>query len=93
MDSSLLLLLGIGYACLNVLSFVAFGLDKYKAQSGSWRISENTLLILAACGPFGAVAGMKGFRHKTRHVKFFLVPVFAVLHAALILWLWPRLFS
>jgi uncharacterized membrane protein YsdA (DUF1294 family) len=34
---------------------------------------------------------MIGFRHKTRHVKFFLVPVFAILHVVLILLLWPWL--
>jgi uncharacterized membrane protein YsdA (DUF1294 family) len=49
------------------------------------RSSESTLLLLAAFGPFGALTAMIGFRHKIRHAKFFLVPVFALLHVVLIL--------
>jgi uncharacterized membrane protein YsdA (DUF1294 family) len=53
------------------------------------RTFENSLLLFAAIGPFGALTAIMGFRHKIRHVKFFLVPVFAVLHMVLIVWLWP----
>ncbi|MCK9579573.1 MAG: DUF1294 domain-containing protein [Methanoregula sp.] len=93
MDTTQLLVIGTGYACLNVLAFGAFARDKLKAKASTWRTPETTLLILAALGPFGAVAAMKVFRHKTRQVKFYLVPLFAVLHAVLIIWLWPRIFG
>ena len=32
---------------INVLTFLVYGIDKWKAKQGSWRISEATLLILA----------------------------------------------
>ena len=38
----------------------------------SWRISEASLLILAVIGgSIGALLGMKVWRHKTMHKKFF----------------------
>jgi uncharacterized membrane protein YsdA (DUF1294 family) len=77
------------YAGLNVLVFAAFARDKLKAKANLWRIPEITLLLLAVLGPFGALAAMTGFRHKTRHMKFFFVPVFAILHLLLFVWLWP----
>ena len=44
---------------------------KWKAKKGSWRISEATLLILAAIGgSIGALLGMKIWHHKTMHKKF-----------------------
>jgi uncharacterized membrane protein YsdA (DUF1294 family) len=77
------------YAGLNILTFAVFTLDKLKAKMKMGRSSENSLLLLATLGPFGALTVMMGFRHKTRHMKFFLVPVFAILHVVLILLLWP----
>ena len=78
------------YASLNILAFTAFTFDKLRAKMKGGRISEFTLLLLAALGPFGALAAMVGLRHKTRHVKFFLIPLFAIVHMVLILLLWPR---
>ena len=44
---------------------------KVKAKKGSWRISEATLLILAAIGgSIGALLGMQVWHHKTMHKKF-----------------------
>jgi uncharacterized membrane protein YsdA (DUF1294 family) len=85
-----LFILGIIYAGLNVLAFVAFASDKLKAKTNRWRTPENALLLLAMLGPVGALAAMTGLRHKTRHVKFFLVPVFLILHLLLFFWLWPQ---
>ena len=60
---------GIGYAL--VLLAVAYGIDKMKAESGRWRISESTLLMLALVGgSLGAYAGRAAFRHKTRKPPF-----------------------
>ena len=57
--------------CINVLTFLVYGIDKWKAKQGRWRISEGTLLILAIIGgSIGALLGMKVWHHKTKHKKF-----------------------
>ena len=75
----------IGYILINILSFIVFFADKVKAKNGKWRISEKTLLILAAFGPFGATLSMNRFRHKTRKLKFKLVYVALLIHVILLL--------
>jgi uncharacterized membrane protein YsdA (DUF1294 family) len=56
---------------MNIVVFIAFGADKFKAKKGRKRISEATLLLLAAAGgSIGALLGMKVFHHKTLHAKF-----------------------
>ena len=35
---------------INIVTFQVYGIDKWKAKQGSWRISEATLLILAVIG-------------------------------------------
>lgn len=71
--SSLILYLII----INVITFVIFGVDKYKAIRQEWRIRESTLLGLALIG--GSIGGwiaMYIFHHKTKKVKFFVgIPV------------------
>lgn len=34
----------------NVVTFFTYGIDKYKAKKGKWRISEVTLLLMAFWG-------------------------------------------
>lgn len=74
---------------VNLIAFFAYGHDKVKARSGQWRTRESTLLGLAAIGgSFGALMGMRVFRHKTRHAKFFLgVPALLIAQLALAAWL------
>ena len=56
---------------INILTFAVYGIDKWKAKQGSWRISEATLLMLAVIGgTIGALLGMQVWRHKTMHLKF-----------------------
>ena len=58
---------------INVLTFLIYGVDKWKAQRDRWRIPEDTLIWLAvAGGSVGALLGMNLFRHKAKHRKFFL---------------------
>jgi uncharacterized membrane protein YsdA (DUF1294 family) len=58
-------------AVVNVWTFMLFGLDKIRAEEGSWRISEATLLMWSLWGGiFGAHAGRAAFRHKTRKQPF-----------------------
>ncbi|MCR5642814.1 MAG: DUF1294 domain-containing protein [Prevotella sp.] len=55
---------------INVLTFLVYGIDKWKAWKNMWRISEATLLILAIIGGcIGALSGMKVWHHKTMHKK------------------------
>lgn len=60
-----------------MITFVIFGVDKYKAIRQEWRIRESTLLGLALIG--GSIGGwlaMYIFHHKTKKVKFFVgIPV------------------
>ena len=70
---------------LNVLVFIVFADDKNAARKNSWRISERTLILLGMIGPFGAFGAMKMFRHKTQKIKFYLIPLFAVLQIALLI--------
>lgn len=70
---------------INLVSFMMFGIDKYKARRGQWRISEATLLAVAAIGgSIGAWMGMKVWHHKTLHSKFrYGVPIMLLVHIAL----------
>ena len=55
----------------NIVTFLVYGIDKWKAKQGSWRISEATLLMFAVIGgTVGALLGMQVWRHKTMHLKF-----------------------
>ena len=71
---------------INVVTFLVYGFDKWKAKQGSWRISEATLLILAAIGgSIGALLGMKIWHHKTMHKKFkYGLPLILIIQIILI---------
>lgn len=59
------------FATINGAVFIAFGWDKYCSEHGHYRVPEKTLLTLAAIGgAFGAFAGQRVFRHKTRKEPF-----------------------
>lgn len=74
---------------VNSLTFLLYGIDKYKAKKGRWRISEATLLTMAAIGgSIGAWAGMRTWHHKTMHKKFkYGIPVIIILQVALAVYL------
>ena len=74
---------------INALSFILFGLDKYKAKKGKWRISEATLLMMAVIGgSIGAWAGMRLWHHKTMHKKFkYGIPIIIILQVCLVVYL------
>ena len=71
---------------VNVITFLLYGFDKWKAKRDKWRVPEKTLLMFAAVGgTIGAFAGMQVFRHKTKHAKFVIgVPLIFILQAALV---------
>lgn len=70
----------------NLLVFVMFGLDKYKAKTGKWRISEKTLILSSfLLGSVGGLFGMSVFRHKTKHLKFkLLMPLALTVNLAVV---------
>lgn len=74
---------------INVVTFVVYGIDKYKAVRSKWRIPENTLIGLAVVGgSIGAWMGMKFWHHKTLHAKFrFGIPLILIAQVALAWWL------
>ena len=58
---------------INIITFVIYALDKYKAVHHLWRIPEKTLIFLAIIGGSpAALLAMYTIRHKTRHIKFTL---------------------
>ena len=70
---------------INVITFVVYGIDKWKAKKAKWRIRESTLLGLAAIGgSIGALLAMKILRHKTLHPQFkYGIPLILVAHIAI----------
>ena len=74
---------------INIATFLLYGIDKYKAKKNQWRISEATLLTMAAIGgSIGAWAGMRLWHHKTMHKKFkYGIPVIIILQVALAVYL------
>ena len=80
----------LGYLlAVNITSFLLYGIDKYKAKKGRWRISEATLLLMAVIGgSIGAWAGMRLWHHKTMHKKFkYGIPVIIILQVVLAVYL------
>ena len=74
---------------VNTLTFLLYGIDKYKAKKARWRISEATLLMMAVIGgSIGAWAGMRLWHHKTMHKKFkYGIPFIILLQVALVFYL------
>lgn len=70
---------------VNLLTFLAYGIDKYKAAHKRWRIPEASLLLLAFLGGSpAALLAMYLFHHKTLHKKFhYGVPAILLLQVAL----------
>ena len=59
------------FALVNLWTCMLFGLDKIRAEEGTWRVSEGTLLTWAFLGgTIGAYTGRVVFRHKTRKQPF-----------------------
>ena len=74
---------------INIATFLLYGIDKYKARKGRWRISEATLLMMAVIGgSIGAWSGMRLWHHKTMHKKFkYGIPIIIILQVTIAVYL------
>lgn len=80
---------------INVVTFIVYGIDKYKVKKAKWRIPEATLLLLAVLGgSIGAWMGMKVWHHKTMHKKFkYGIPAILLIQIALMTYLHVNLWK
>lgn len=74
---------------INVITLIAFGIDKIKAIKHWHRIKIVTLLSLAFIGgSIGALIGMQAFRHKTKTDHFSVgIPLIIIMQAFVIFFL------
>jgi uncharacterized membrane protein YsdA (DUF1294 family) len=72
------------WAMVNVVAFLIMGHDKARSRKQGWRVPEKRLFLIAAVGgALGMWAGMRAFRHKTRHMAFALgIPALTVVNMA-----------
>jgi len=70
----------------NLATLMAFGLDKRAAIHGHRRVPERRLVaMIVFFGAFGAYAGQRFFRHKTKKAPFtWLVPAIALIQTAVL---------
>ena len=69
---------------VNLLTFIAYGIDKYKARHKQWRITEASLLLLVIL----ALLAMRLFHHKTLHKKFrYGVPAILLIQLTIVFFL------
>jgi uncharacterized membrane protein YsdA (DUF1294 family) len=77
----------IWFAVFNVVTFIAFGFDKWRASGSKQRISEFSLALLGALGGWpGGLLGMNVFRHKTAKLTFKLKYALALIPFAAEIW-------
>lgn len=81
----------IWLAVFNAVTFLAFGFDKWRAGRVAPRMSEMSLVGLAALGGWpGGLLGMLLFRHKTVKWTFQLKYALALIPFIAELWFWWR---
>ena len=65
---------------INIISFILYGLDKYKAINNKWRIPEMVLISISFLGGgIGSILGMITFRHKTKKISFKILNALSLL--------------
>ena len=71
---------------INIVTFLVYGIDKWKARKAMWRVREASLLMLAVLGgSIGAWLGMKVWHHKTQHKKFrYDIPAIIIIQLVII---------
>ena len=87
MDSEKIRLFVILYfVIVNILTFLLFAVDKFRAVRRGWRIRESVLFgISLVGGALGGLLSMFVFRHKTKKSLFeYGMPIAVVLHIVFI---------
>jgi uncharacterized membrane protein YsdA (DUF1294 family) len=81
----------IWFAAINVVTFITFGFDKWRAGTAKQRVPEFTLVFLGALGGWpGGLLGMSLFRHKTAKWTFKFKYALALIPFAAEIWAWLR---
>lgn len=82
----------IYFIVINLIGFLAMGIDKYKAKRNYWRIPEGTLMMLAVLGGgIGTISGIYVFRHKTKKMKFTVgMPTILISEITIIIYLFIK---
>ncbi|WP_407269092.1 DUF1294 domain-containing protein [Radiobacillus sp. PE A8.2] len=78
----------IYFVIINIVAYAVMGIDKKRAKSGEWRISEKTIWTITIIGgATGSWVGMSGFRHKTKHIQFkYGVPLLSIVQIGLLVY-------
>jgi uncharacterized membrane protein YsdA (DUF1294 family)/cold shock CspA family protein len=79
----------LDFSVMSVLTFLAYGMDKYKAVNDLWRTRESTLHLMSLLGGWpGALIAQSMFRHKSSKHEFLTVfSGMVVLNCAVLAWL------
>ena len=68
---TLMLFIVYHLASINLVTIIAYGVDKRAAKKGTWRVSEAKLHTLELLGGWiGAFIAQKIFRHKTKKKSY-----------------------
>jgi uncharacterized membrane protein YsdA (DUF1294 family) len=82
-----LFVIGI-YLLMSACAVAMYAVDKRRAASGAWRISEVTLHAIELLGGWpGALAAQRVFRHKRRKTSYMAV-FWTIVAAHAVGWAW-----
>jgi uncharacterized membrane protein YsdA (DUF1294 family) len=84
---SLLMFLPCHFLLMNIVTIIAYGVDKNAAKKGAWRVPEMQLHLLEFLGGSpGAFVAQKIFRHKTKKKSFQLSFLFVLALQAVVVY-------
>lgn len=74
---------------INIITFILFAVDKFRAVNRQWRIRESVLLGFSIVGgALGGLLAMHTFRHKTKTDIFkYGMPMILLIQIAVIVYL------
>ncbi|WP_080552384.1 DUF1294 domain-containing protein [Finegoldia magna] len=85
----------IYFLIINLITFLAFLIDKRKAVHNKYRIAENVLIFLCIIGGFiGALNSMVIFKHKLYKKKFTItIPLISLIYIVVFVLISRGIFS
>lgn len=77
------------FITINIITFMLFAIDKWKAKKNRWRIRESVLLGASFIGgAMGGLLSMRVCRHKTQKKRFSIgIPMMLVLHLLIVVFI------